>query len=97
MEDLKFYRSKIDEIDESIIKKLGERFCIIHKIALFKRKKNIPMMQSNRVKEVFETRKKSGQLVGLREELIEELFQVIINNACKIENEIIDASKREGK
>lgn len=34
MEDLKDYRSKIDEIDESIIKKLGERFRIIEKIAL---------------------------------------------------------------
>lgn len=54
MEDLKFYRDKIDEIDADLVALFEERMEIVLKVADYKKKNDIPIYNENREKEVVE-------------------------------------------
>ena len=52
MEDLRSYRAKIDEIDRQLVSLFEERMEIVLKIADYKKKNNIPILDEGREKEV---------------------------------------------
>lgn len=54
MEDLKFYREKIDEIDTRLVALFEERMELVLNIADYKRTNNIPILSEKREKEVVE-------------------------------------------
>ena len=54
MEDLKFYREKIDEIDIQLVALFEERMELVLNIADYKRTNNIPILSEKREKEVVE-------------------------------------------
>ena len=54
MEDLKFYRDKIDEIDSQLVDLFEERMEIVLTIADYKKENNIPIFNESREQEVIE-------------------------------------------
>ncbi len=90
MEKMGEFRKQINEIDERIIELLGRRFKIIRTVGFYKKEQNIPMMQSKRVDEV----KNRCATLGLQFELdagfIKNLYGTIIDEACRVEDLIID-------
>lgn len=52
MEDLKQLRDRIDEIDEKLVTLFEERMETVLKVADYKKKNNIPILNMNREKEV---------------------------------------------
>ena len=54
MEDLKFYRDQIDDIDAQIVALFEERMEVVLKVADYKKANNIPILHEGREKEVIE-------------------------------------------
>ena len=92
MEELEKFRESLNRIDGDLIRLLGERFEIIEQVGQYKRTHDIAMMQPKRVDEVKDRCAKLGENYGLNGDFIRSLYTVIINEACRLEDIIIDES-----
>jgi chorismate mutase len=90
MDSLENFRKEIDEIDENLINLLATRCSICEKVAVYKKAHNIPMMQPERISMIIERSMKLGKNYNIPEEFIKEIFTVIINYSCIIEDNIIE-------
>ncbi len=84
------FRRRLDEIDDEIARLLGERFAICREIALYKRAHEIPMMQPQRVVDVRKRYLARGAEVALPADFTAELFELLIDATCRMEDELID-------
>jgi len=89
--ELLAFRNRLNNIDASLVAMLGERYDICRAVAHHKRTANIPMMQNARVDEVKERCAEMGESHDVDPQFIRELYTLIINESCRIEDEIIDA------
>ena len=90
MEQLSKYRVRLNEIDEGLIKLLGDRFEIIRAVGEYKKAEDIPMMQSKRVEEVKDRCATMGLEYDLDPQFVKSIWRLIIDEACRIEDIIID-------
>lgn len=74
-------RKKIDKIDSEIIQKLAERFSLVSKIARFKIKNNLPIIDGKREKEILRTKRDLAKAMKLDELMIEKIFKLIIEES----------------
>ncbi len=89
MQQLEKFRKELNEIDASLIELLGRRFKIINDVGDYKKDKNIPMMQSKRVEEVKDRCAKIGEQYNLDNDFIRNIYTLIIDEACRLEDIII--------
>jgi 4-amino-4-deoxychorismate mutase len=92
MEKLTEYRILIDSIDAGLIELLGKRFAVCRDVARLKKERAIPMMQGGRVDEVKERCATLAASHGVDPQFVRELYTLIIEEACRIEDRIIDAA-----
>lgn len=83
------FRTQIDSIDDDIVDLLGRRLDIIRQVAQAKKTSDIPVMQPDRVNEVKRRCKERGQRNNVRGEFVETLYQLIIDEACHIEDDFV--------
>lgn len=88
-EVLAAYRVRIDALDAALVRTLGERFEVCREIARIKKERFIPMMQSGRVEEVKRRCASLGAEHGVSPELVTEMYRLIIEESCRMEDEII--------
>lgn len=88
MEIMKPFRSRIDMIDDKIIDLLVERTGIIREVGHFKFQNNIPAVLPDRVIEVRERAAARAALKGLDPALIRQLYTIIIDYSCHLEEDI---------
>jgi chorismate mutase len=93
MSGLEPFRRRLDELDEQIVRLLGERFATCREIALYKRANEVPMMQPNRVVEVRERYLSRGAEADIPRDFTPALLDLLIGATCKMEDELIDASR----
>ena len=91
MEQLQSFRNEIDTIDSKIIELLWQRFDYVRKVAVFKREKNMPALQSSRWQEVLDGVKKSWTENGLNPVFVGVIWNTIHEFALEIE-EIIKSN-----
>jgi chorismate mutase-like protein len=91
MNSLEDFRKEIDQIDAALLAALGRRLAICAEVAHFKRANNIPMMQPGRVESVKNRQAVAAPQHGLRPEFVREMYGLIIDEACRLEDDIIDA------
>lgn len=89
MSTLTDLRNEIDLLDAQLVAVLGQRVEVCRTIARIKREQQISMMQPGRVAEVKRRCAQLGQLHGLDPDFITQLYQRIIDETCRIEDEII--------
>lgn len=77
VERLEELRTKIDSIDESILRLLKDRITTVKEIGQVKGKHQITIFQMKRWFKILEQRKATGNAEGLDEEIVHELFQLI--------------------
>lgn len=87
--ELEEYRQQIDTLDTKIISLLANRIEICKKVANYKKKQNIPMMQPDRVNQVIERCVRLGTQLNLSGTVIENIYRLIIAETCRIEDGII--------
>jgi 4-amino-4-deoxychorismate mutase len=88
-DSLRPLRDDLDRIDERLLAALRERMtCCIH-IAEVKRDNGIPMMQPHRVDAVHKRARSYAEAHGLDQEYLIRLYQLIIAETCRVEDEVI--------
>lgn len=95
MADLDEFRSELNRIDDQIVALLGERFAIIRKVADYKKHHEIPIMQPGRVAEVKDRCAALAVNHDVNPELVRNLYGLIIDEACHVEDEIIESATVE--
>jgi chorismate mutase-like protein len=83
-------RQQLNSLDEQIVRLLGRRFEICRAAARYKREHGIPMMQPGRVAEVKERCARIAGENAVDADFMRRLFSMIIDEACRMEDEIID-------
>ncbi|WP_387467440.1 chorismate mutase [Photorhabdus sp. RM323S] len=91
------YRESLDVINMQILSLLSERMQICMKIAEIKAKWDIPMMQPQRITSLLDMLKDKSTDFGLRPEYTALIFQLVIEETCRQEEELIDRLLREKK
>ena len=93
---LKPFREKIDEIDDKIVKLLGERFGVVRKVARIKAENDIPAFLPDGVRVVRERNVLTGKKYGIDADFIRMLYTMIIYQSCATED-LIKMEMKEKK
>lgn len=90
-ETLETYREQLDQLDDRIVELISQRLSVCQNVARFKKTQGIKMMQPQRV-EVVKARAASRALAhGMDEQFIRQLYTLMIAEACRLEDAIIDS------
>jgi chorismate mutase len=89
------FRVRLDELDDQIVRLLGERFETCREIALYKRAHDIPMMQPGRVEQVRARYLDRGAEARLPADFTGALFELTIDATCRMEDELMAAVAQE--
>ncbi len=79
MEDIQKLRKKIDAIDESILRLLGERAEICRSVGLLKKENALPITDTVRENEVFANIRGKAPDFGLDVDQVEAVYRQIVN------------------
>ena len=90
MEQLAKYRVALNTIDEQIIALLGQRYAIIRNVARHKKEQGIAIMQQDRVNEIKDRCADMATRQQVDPDFVRKLYALIIDEACRIEDEIIN-------
>lgn len=85
---MKPFRQQIDDLDDQIMKLLGQRFEVIKKVAKIKHKNGLPSFFHDRVEEVRNRNVAAAKKYGIKPEYIYALYSTIIYQSCGLEDEI---------
>lgn len=84
-EDIQKLRKKIDEIDEHILRLLGERAEICRSIGLLKKENGIAIVDPDRESEVYTKIRSKAQDFALAPEQVEEIYRQIVNMCSSVQ------------
>jgi chorismate mutase len=92
-EALELLRSKIDDLDNELIHKLSLRMDAAAKIGEYKRDNNITILQISRWHNIINQRIALGKSLGLNENFLKQLLDLIHQEAIDIQNKIMNINK----
>lgn len=80
-------RSMIDRYDKQILSALGHRIDVVRRIGKLKMNQAAPVVDPDRERRMLHQREEWGKSLGLPQELIQDLFAVIIKHSSRIQTE----------
>ena len=86
--DLDEFREKILKIDENILKLIKQRLLLMPGIADYKLKNNLPIRDNDREKQLILAIKQKAVSLDISPELAEKIFRELINESCRIQENI---------
>ena len=92
---LKAFRERIDELDHQILDVIADRFKVAKNIGELKKEHNVAVFQSDRWNEMLSDSKIQGQKLGLSDEFVEKLLQLIHVESVEIQNQVMIDKKTE--
>ena len=95
-EQLRALRAQLSEVDDAIVDRLAQRMDICREVAKVKLASGIAMMQPGRVDLVRDRTAMQGAQLGLDPHFVRDLYQQIIEEACRVEDEIMLQPGRPG-
>ena len=87
--ELEEIRKEIDKIDNEILSLLAKRKALAKEIALIKKSKNMPVLDEKREAELIKRLKKKSKELGLNEDLVVSLYNYILENSKKEQEELL--------
>ncbi|MFE8599258.1 chorismate mutase [Archangium violaceum] len=90
-------REQLDAIDVTLVETLARRLQLCGEIALRKREHDIPMMQQGRVEFVKQRCAEMGAARGLDPDFVRRLYTLIIDEACRLEELLINEGREQPK
>ena len=85
MQDIQKLRKRIDEVDEQILRFLGERSEICRSIGLLKKENEIPIIDAVRENEVYSNIRGKAPDFGLDADQVEAIYRQIVNMCSSIQ------------
>ncbi len=95
LESLSQLRHLIDELDHEILHLLEKRKHIVETIGELKRNNNITVLQFKRWFEIVNDRSQLARILGLDEDVVLEIFQLIHRSSIKIQQQILQGKTSE--
>jgi chorismate mutase len=89
MEGLNEFRQQLNELDDRIVELIAKRIAICRQVAQYKQQNGIPMMQPTRVEQVKNRCADKAAQRAVDPDFIRSLYSLIIDETCRIEDEII--------
>ncbi|WP_329791251.1 chorismate mutase [Lentzea sp. DG1S-22] len=90
MDSLRPFRSRIEKLDEALAEIVADRLRVCAEVAAVKKAEGIPMMQPQRVAAVCDAYARRGRESGVSESFMRDMAMLIIGEACRLEDEIIE-------
>lgn len=87
--ELKEIREHLDRLDRALVVILSERMSFIPHVARYKLENNVDRYQPDREKEIIVAKRKIAEDLGVNPDLIEDILKRIIEDAHRIEREIM--------
>ena len=87
---LALLRENIDSIDKQMIELLAKRMETVKNIGEFKKEKNIAIFQLRRWQEIIESRKEFGKEMGLSEDFIKKILQLVHKESISEQNKLMN-------
>jgi chorismate mutase-like protein len=94
--ELEGLRREIDALDDVIVTTLARRLQVCAEVAGHKAREGIPVMQPDRVRLVMERSARLAESCGISPELIVQIYGLIIDAACRLEDRIIADDRNDG-
>ncbi|MCG5241823.1 chorismate mutase [Azospirillum doebereinerae] len=88
-------RAEIDAIDDEIVALLGKRLSVVHRVAVVKMAEGLPAILPDRVEAVKALAAERGMDYGLDPVFMAALYQMIIDEACRVEEGIFAAGPQD--
>ncbi len=89
MTEIEKYRSRIDKIDNRLLELLVERFDCSVEIGRIKAQHKLSALQSSRWEDIISTRKGQASELGLQDEFVEKLLELIHLESLRIQDNVI--------
>jgi 4-amino-4-deoxychorismate mutase len=89
VEPLEQLRRKLGAIDELLLDQLRQRLECCAQIAQVKKTYGVPMMQPHRIGVAQDRAARYGRDHGINQEFLRKLYDVIIEETCRIEDRVI--------
>jgi len=86
------FRERLESLDRRLTETVAARLEICAQVAQVKREHGIPMMQPDRVDFVKDAYAARGRELGVSEAFMRALATLLIEEACRLEDEIIEAA-----
>lgn len=87
--DLEILREQINRVDEQLLQSLSYRIDIAKRIGLYKKERNMAVVQTNRWQEVLESRIKMANELGLNTSFIEKVYTLIHEESIGVQSKIL--------
>ena len=87
LEDL---REQIDHADREVLEALARRMKLVQEVGAYKRENNVAILQMDRWQEVFRTRPEWAQMLGLDEEFIRDLYNLVHQASIKTQETVVN-------
>lgn len=85
MQDIQKLRKKIDELDEQILRLLGERAEISRSIGLLKKEGGMPVTDTYRESQVYKNIREKAPDFGLDADQVEAIYRQIVNMCISVQ------------
>jgi len=94
-DQLLILRSKIDDIDEEIIRLIGARMKVAEEIGDYKRKNDLTVLQLKRWKEILETRGDLASKLNLSPDFVSKYLEQIHKESIRKQTDVMDQKGAE--
>lgn len=94
---LETLRNQIDSIDQQMLELLSQRMNIVEDIGKYKSQNKVTILQLRRWEKILQTRMKLGKKLGLTEDFIKKLLQLVHKESIQRQTEVMNklSSKKE--
>ena len=90
VESLNELRSKIDNVDDDLIKLLGKRMALVDEIGESKKENNVTILQVGRYENILNDRVSKGEDENLSADFIKDIYEFIHQNSIKRQEQIMN-------
>ncbi|MFC4604450.1 chorismate mutase family protein [Rhodococcus kronopolitis] len=95
-QQLEKLRAELDEIDSDLLEIVRRRIEVCCRIAVLKRRHSIPMLQPARMGLVHDHARSYARSHQLSPDFLDDLYDVLIAETCRVEDLIIDGAGTGG-
>lgn len=95
--ELQLLRNSIDDIDDELIQLLAKRMGLSKQIGKYKHENNVTILQIRRWKNTLKTQLKNGVALGLHEDFIKAIYQLVHDESISVQSSwnVLKKEKKE--